>query len=170
MAVGWDQRLSLLPQARPLRIPWGTIEREARDRGAYLALFCMNRTRTIGIGKMGSVRFPRGFYIYVGSAMANLSRRMDRHRRLRKRFHWHIDWLRPHARFLETLPIRASDRLECELARSMQEISSWSVPGFGCSDCGCGSHLFGMAADPLCEQRFHDLLAWFRMDRLMAQP
>ena len=170
VAVRWDQRLSLLPEARPLRIPWGAIEREARDRGCYLALLYMNRTRSVRIGKMGPVRFPRGFYIYVGSAMANLSRRMERHRRLRKRIHWHMDWLRPHARFLETLAIRSSDRLECELARSIEGISSWSVPGFGCSDCGCRSHLFGMPADPRRKQRFHDLLAWFRMDRLIGPP
>jgi sugar fermentation stimulation protein A len=166
VSVRWDQRLSLLPEARPLEIPWRTIEREAGDRGSYLVLVHLNRTRIIPVGRLGSIRFPRGFYVYVGSAMANLSRRIQRHRRLRKGIHWHMDWLRPHARWVEALAIRSSDRLECELARAIQGIAAWSIPGFGCSDCHCKSHLFGMADDPLLREDFHDLLAWYRMDRL----
>jgi len=166
VSVRWSRRLALLPEVRALRIPWRTIEREASDRGSYLVLLHLNRPRSIPIGKMGRVRFPKGFYIYVGSAMANLTKRLERHRRLRKRIHWHLDWLRPHVRFVETLAIRSSDRLECDLARAIEGIASWSIPGFGCSDCGCRSHLFGMPEDPLCRESFHDLLAWYRMDRL----
>jgi sugar fermentation stimulation protein A len=168
VAVGWNHRLELLPEVRALRIPWRTIEREASDRGSYLVLLHLNRPRSIPIGRMGRVRFPKGFYIYVGSAMANLTKRLERHRRIRKRIHWHLDWLRPHVRFVETLAIRSSDRLECELARAIEGIASWSTPGFGCSDCGCKSHLFGMPEDPLGRESFHDLLAWYRMDKLAA--
>jgi sugar fermentation stimulation protein A len=166
VSVRWNRRLDLMPEVRALRIPWRTIEREAKDRGSYLVLLHLNRTRSIPIGKMGRVRFTKGFYIYVGSAMVNLTKRIERHRRLRKRIHWHLDWLRPHVRFVETFAIRSSDRLECELARAIEGIASWSIPGFGCSDCGCKSHLFGMPEDPLCRESFHDLLAWYRMDRL----
>jgi sugar fermentation stimulation protein A len=168
VSVRWNRRLALLPEVRALRIPWRTIEREASDRGSYLVLLHLNRPRSIPIGRMGHVRFPKGFYIYVGSAMANLTKRLERHRRLRKRIHWHLDWLRPHVRFVETLAIRSSDRLECELARAVEGIASWSIPGFGCSDCRCESHLFGMPEDPLRRESFHDLLAWYRMDRLAA--
>lgn len=170
VSVRWNPGLALLPEARALRIPWKTIEREAFDRGSYLVLLRLPRTRVIRIGGLGKVRFPKGFYVYVGSAMAHLSRRIERHRRLRKRTHWHIDFLRPHARYLEALPIRSSDRLECALARSVEGVASWSIPGFGCSDCRCRSHLFGMAENPLHRQAFHDLLAWFRMDRLSGSP
>ena len=166
VSVRWDQRLSLLPEARPLEIPWETIERETADRGSYLVLAHLNRNRVIPIGRLGRIHFPRGFYVYVGSAMANLSRRIQRHRRLRKRIHWHMDGLRPHARWVEALPIRSSDRLECELARAIEGIAAWSIPAFGSSDCHCKTHLFGMAEDPLHREDFHDLLAWFRMDRL----
>jgi sugar fermentation stimulation protein A len=170
VSVRWDQRLALMPEARALRIPWSTIEREAGDRGSYLVLLHLSRTRVLQIGRLGRVRFPKGFYLYVGSAMANLSKRVERHRRLHKRVHWHIDRLRPHARFVEALPIRSSDRLECELARAVEGIASWSIPGFGCSDCRCGSHLFGMKDNPLDDEAFHDLLAWYRMDRLVSRP
>jgi sugar fermentation stimulation protein A len=67
---------------------------------------------------------------------------------------------------VQTLAIRSSDRLECELARAIEGIASWSIPGFGRSDCGCRSHLFGMPEDPFCRESFHDLLSWYRMDRL----
>ncbi len=170
VSVRWERGLALLPEARALRIPWGTIEREALDRGSYLVLLHLNRPRILPIGRLGRVRFSKGFYVYVGSAMANLSRRIRRHRVLRKRIHWHLDRLRPHARLVEALPIRSSDRLECELARAIEGIADWRVPGFGCSDCRCESHLFGMTINPLDDQRLHDLLAWFRMDRLIRSP
>ncbi len=171
VSVRWDRTLGLQPGARPLRIPWGTIEREAVDRGSYLLLLRLNRARILPIGRLGPTRFPKGSYIYVGSAMRNLSRRVERHRKVRKQAHWHIDRLRPHAQFVEALPIRSSQRLECDLALAVQGIASWSIPGFGCSDCRCQSHLFGTDGHPLNDGAFHDLLAWYRMDRLVSsQP
>jgi sugar fermentation stimulation protein A len=170
VSVRWDKRLALLPEAQALKIPWSTIERETDDRGSYLVLLHLSRTRVLPIGRLGRIRFPKGFHLYVGSAMANLSKRVERHRRLHKRVHWHIDRLRPHTRFVEALPIRSSDRLECELARAIERIASWSIPGFGCSDCHCKSHLFGMTNNPLDDEGFHDLLAWYRMDRLVSRP
>jgi len=158
--------LSLLPEAKTLEIPWPVIEREARDRGSYLVLLRLRRTRVIPIGKLGRVRFPSGYYIYVGSAMANLTQRMARHRRLRKRLHWHIDSLRREAEFIDLFPIRSSERLECDLAGAVAKLSNWSVPGFGCSDCSCTSHLFAFSESPLRSPRFHGLLQHFRMDRL----
>jgi len=95
---------------------------------------------------------------------------MERHRRLRKRIHWHLDRFRPHTRFVEALAIRSSDRLECRLAGAIEEIAGWSIPGFGCSDCRCESHLFGMAEDPRGQEGFRDLLARFRTDRPAASP
>ncbi|MFC1889260.1 DNA/RNA nuclease SfsA, partial [Thermodesulfobacteriota bacterium] len=165
----WDRGLALLPESRALDIPWKTIETEARDRGSYLVLMRLPRTRVLEIGRLGRVRFPRGHYIYVGSAMANLSRRVERHAKVRKRMHWHIDRFRPHALFVDALAIRSSDRLECEIAGAVGALSDWLVPGFGCSDCACPSHLFGFAGDPLTREGFHRLLAWFRMDRLAGR-
>ena len=158
--------LKLLPETEALEIPWDVIEREARDRGSYLVLLSLSRNRTIRIGKLGRVRFCAGYYIYVGSAMTNLTPRMARHRRLRKRLHWHIDSLRQEAELIDVLPIRSSDRLECGLARAVDELSNRSIPGFGCSDCTCPSHLFAFTESPLLSPGFHDLLQHFRMDRL----
>jgi sugar fermentation stimulation protein A len=65
--------------------------------------------------------------------------------------------------------VRSEDDLECELASAMGNISEWSVPGFGCSDCSCPSHLFGFTTDPMARRKFHDLLQYYRMDRLLEK-
>jgi sugar fermentation stimulation protein A len=169
VSVRWNEDLSLSPDVKILEVPWSAIEEEAKDRGSYLLVLNLKRNRNMDVGKLGEIHFRRGFYIYVGSAMANLSRRMDRHRHLRKRHHWHIDELRAVTEFHSVLAIRSSERLECQVAKAMSEIAEWSVPGFGCTDCSCHSHLFGMSGDPLHSEKFHKLLQYFRMDRLQKK-
>ena len=169
VSVQWNQDLSLLPNARLLQIPWNYIEEEARDRGSYLLILNLKRNQEIDVGKLGKVHFKKDFYIYVGSAMANLAKRMERHRHLRKQHHWHIDELRAVAEFHSVLAIRSSERLECEVAKAMSEIAEWSVPGFGSTDCSCGTHLFGMSNNPLHSEDFHKLLQYFRMDRYLRE-
>jgi sugar fermentation stimulation protein A len=97
--------------------------------------------------------------------MINLSKRMARHQHLRKRHHWHIDELRAAAEFHSALAIRSSRRLECDVAKALSRIAEWRIPGFGCTDCDCDTHLFGMSIDPLHSEDFHKLLQYFRMDR-----
>jgi len=167
VSVRWGQDLSLSPKIRVLNVPWSAIEKEAKDRGSYLLILNLKKNRKIDIGKLGKIHFRKGFYIYVGSAMANLSKRMERHRRLRKRHHWHIDELRAVAEFHSALAIRSSDRLECEIAEAVSGIAGWSVPRFGSTDCMCQTHLFGMASDPIQSEDFQKLLQYFRMDRLV---
>jgi sugar fermentation stimulation protein A len=165
ISVSWDQKLSLSPEVNLLQIPWDHIEEEAKDRGSYLLILHLKRRINIRIGKLGSVSFKKGFYIYVGSAMANLSKRIERHRHIRKKHHWHIDDLREAAEFHTVLAIRSSARLECEIAKAFSEIAEWAISGFGSTDCPCKTHLFGMSKDPLLSEDFHKLLQYFRMDR-----
>ncbi len=165
VSVKWNGDLSLSPEITIPEIPWDYIEKEACDRGSYLLILKLKGDRKIDIGKLGKGLFKKGFYVYVGSAMANLTKRMERHRRLRKRHHWHIDDLRAVAEFHSILAIRASERLECEISEAMSGIAEWDIPGFGCSDCACETHLFGMASDPIRSRTFQELLQYFRMDR-----
>lgn len=166
LGIGWTRRLALEANVSHCRIPWKLIEGEAKDQGSYLVVLELDEALTLHTGALGPVRYPRGFYVYVGSAMANLAKRIERHRRKRKRFHWHIDHLRDRARFVDALPIRASERLECELADAVRALARWSPPGFGSSDCACESHLFGFARDPRSTRTFQKLLQRYRMDRL----
>ncbi len=165
VAVRWSHDLSLEPNTRILPVPWKYIEREAQDRGSYLIILQLNKDKRINVGKLGTVLFKKGFYVYVGSAMANLTARIERHKRLRKTFHWHIDFLRDSADFICALAIRSSDRLECEIASSVSKIAQWSVKGFGSSDCTCKTHLFGFTNNPVSEPSFQKLLQYYRMDR-----
>lgn len=170
VAVRWRRDLSLAREAALLDIPWSYIEQESHDRGAYIVVLEVEEDRTLPVGRRGErLLFRRGFYLYVGSAMANLTARTERHLRLRKRFHWHIDWLRSAARVHAVFPVRASVRLECDMAAALSRVADWSVPGFGCSDCGCDTHLFGMVDDPRRSPGFHRFLQYFRMDRFDAR-
>ncbi len=165
VAAAWDGDLTL-KNSRPVEIPWHIVEKEAHDSGCYIFIMKLKRDRRLFIGGLGNVRFRKGFYLYVGSARMNLTKRIERHRRLIKNLHWHIDYLRAAAEFHAALPVRASDDLECRLAAELGKIAGWSVPGFGSSDCGCGSHLFAVANDPLHSPVFIRLLMYFRIDRL----
>jgi sugar fermentation stimulation protein A len=167
VGIHWEKGLSLRLETYPLSIPWDYLEREVQDRGSYLLILQLKKRRYLKIGKLGSLYFRKGFYVYVGSAMASLSKRLERHRRSRKNFHWHIDHLRSAADFETALPIRSSERLECRLADSLASLAPWSVPGFGCSDCSCASHLFGFKTNPIREAEFQEMLLYFRMDRFV---
>lgn len=170
VSVEWGEDFSVVPgRTKILPVLWEALEREAEDRGSYLILYRLPRKRLLEIGGLGKVSFEQGYYIYVGSAMKSLSKRVERHRRIRKKRHWHIDYFRDRAEFQAALPIRSEDDLECELASAMSGISDWAVPEFGCSDCSCPSHLFGFATDPMSTRKFHDVLQYFRMDRLMEK-
>jgi sugar fermentation stimulation protein A len=166
VAVEWEADLSLGERVREVRIPWRVIEREAQDRGSYLLILRLKRAKSLEFGRREHRQpFPAGYYIYVGSAMKNLTQRLERHRRLRKNKFWHIDYLREVSEFQAALPIRASEDLECAIAEKMRAIADWTIPGFGASDCACPGHLFGMKEDPLKSAQFIGLLQYFRMDR-----
>ena len=167
LSIGWNEDLSLnLSKIKVLDIPWKIVKREAEDRGCYILILRLGKDMKTEIGKLGKINFRKGFYIYAGSAMKNLSQRVERHKRLRKNYFWHIDYLREKAEFCSALPIRSQDDLECRLAVDLSRISDWQVQGFGCSDCSCKSHLFGKGKDPLSLKEFHKILQFYRMDRL----
>ena len=143
------------------------VRYEAEDRGDYLIVLQVEEPVTVAIGSKGDMHFDAGYYIYVGSAKANLEKRIERHKRKRKQKHWHLDYLRSVSTVVATLPIRSSSDLECELAKAMKVISIDEVKGFGCSDCQCESHLFKMDVNPIHDERFMiDVVEQFRMNRL----
>jgi sugar fermentation stimulation protein A len=167
IAVEWKTDLTLGETIKRVQIPWEVIEREAKDRGSYLLILKLRRGRTLEFGRKENRQvFPAGYYVYVGSAMKNLTQRLERHRRLRKNKFWHIDYLREGSEFISALPVRSSEDLECAIAERMRPIADWTIPGFGASDCACPGHLFGMNEDPLKYPAFIGLLQYFRMDRL----
>jgi len=137
-------------------------------KGKVVKAYLPNPGRMWELLLLGEIRFPKGYYLYVGSARRNLSSRIERHRRMRKKLFWHVDFLRAMAEFHTAVPIRTQDVLECKIAQAVKKIAEWEIPGFGSSDCFCSSHLYGMVKDPLQSARFISLLQYYRMDRLIA--
>ena len=163
-SVRWNADLTLDETVHELPIPWPRIKREAQDRGAYMLLLHLPEPCQINVGGLGAVDFPAGRYIYVGSAMCGLAARMARHVRLRKQYHWHIDYLRARAERAETLAVRSSKREECALAKAVGALFKPGPAGFGSSDCDCPTHLFySGTTHPLDLRAFHELLERFRM-------
>lgn len=166
VAIELQDSFSKISKIRHLQIPWHILEIENKNRGAYILILYLPSEKTLSIGKLGSLSFPAGYYLYVGSAQKNLAQRISRHRRQNKNLFWHIDYLLKRAQFSKAIPIRSSTDIECNLARALQNISSWEIPGFGSSDCSCNSHLLGMKMDPLLNPEFISILQYYRMDRL----
>ncbi|MCP4640375.1 MAG: DNA/RNA nuclease SfsA [bacterium] len=148
---------------REVPIPWEYIDREAHDRGSYLLILRLPRRRRISVGSLGDVLFPAGYYVYVGSAMTNLDKRLARHLATRKRLHWHVDYLRQYATEVTALPIRSSTREEEALARAVSLVLESGPEGFGASDSDSPTHLFRSDTHPLHLPCFHEILQCFRM-------
>ena len=110
-------------------------------KGSYVLLIQLPEEQTITIGNLKAIYFPRGYYAYVGSAMGGFKSRLNRHLKSNKKPHWHIDYFLQKAYITETILCETKDRAECTMAQALSHQFD-SIPGFGCSDCKCRSHLF----------------------------
>lgn len=166
ISLGWSTNLIPKLPVKEVTVPWHILKKEAHNSGCYIILLFLDSCKTIKIGKLGELSFKKGYYCYVGSATRNLTQRIERHKRVRKKQHWHIDYLRSFCKILATYPIRSSEDLECKLALSINAIAQKSIKHFGCSDCSCLSHLFFFKDDPRHVKKFHDILLDFKVKRL----
>jgi sugar fermentation stimulation protein A len=163
-AICWNKDLSLdSSKTKILKIPWTYLKREVKDRGSYLLIVKLAKGTVIRAGRLPESFFPAGYSVYVGSAMRGLSSRLARHRRQHKKVHWHIDYLTAQGSHVLPIPIRSSERQECEIAAALSRIMRWGPRGFGSSDCQCTTHLFFSPKNPLESEEFHQVLQNFRM-------
>lgn len=110
-------------------------------RGVYLLFLRLEEDIRAEIGALGEIRFEKGIYVYTGSAMNSLESRVARHFSGEKKTHWHIDYLTRDAKPFAFAGLAAESDWECILADTIDS-NCRSIPGFGSSDCDCGSHLF----------------------------
>jgi len=116
-------------------------------KGAYLLVMELPQDTTVLVGKQGLIHFQKGCYAYVGSAFNGVEQRVRRHLRKQKKKHWHIDYLLPYTRVIEVFYKESTQKEECTIAGLFEGAFS-GIPGFGCSDCPCASHLFyGVSQD-----------------------
>lgn len=124
------------------------------EKGVYCLVF-ENASCAIEVGKKGTFSFSEGFHFYTGSAlgsggMKRVRRHIELSLRKDKNPKWHVDYLHLSSSFRLSWAVCAStsDRLECEIA---YRLGGDSIPGFGCTDCSCKSHLFYRKTNPLTE-------------------
>lgn len=118
--------------------------------GVYQLHLVLDRPTRIAVGKLGDFEFPAGCYVYTGSALGGLERRLSRHRSRPVRLHWHIDYLLRHARLVREDVTPTREPLECSLSRMTLRMPGAQVvvPRFGSSDCTCPSHLVYLGPVP----------------------
>ena len=115
-------------------------------KGSYVLLIKLPEEQTITIGSLQAVRFHRGYYAYIGSAMGGLKSRINHHLKSNKKPRWHIDYLLDRAFIKSIILCETKDKVECTIAQALSHQFD-SIPGFGCSDCKCHSHLFFIPDD-----------------------
>lgn len=115
--------------------------------GTYALALHLPRAKNLRVGKFGRFYFPRGDYVYVGSAFGpgGLRARIARHARKNKRAHWHIDYLRAHAALRQVIFTTAPRAMECEWSHRLSACADAGIPvaKFGAMDCRskCAAHL-----------------------------
>lgn len=115
-------------------------------KGIYVLILRLHIDLDITIGKLGIINFKSGYYYYIGSALGTgRFKRVTRHfnvasgKNLTRK--WHIDYLLPHSDVICALLLPTNESLECRIAEELKRYSD-IIPGFGCSDCTCKTHLF----------------------------
>ncbi|MCS3921834.1 endonuclease-3 [Methanococcus voltae PS] len=118
-----------------------------KEKGTYVLKINLKSPKKIKIGKKGKeIKFRKGDYYYIGSAMGNslnLYNRVNRHlaEAKDKNNHWHIDYLLEFGNIKEIYIVESPE--ECNFAKKMFKNKNMEyVEDFGCSDCNCKSHLF----------------------------
>jgi Uri superfamily endonuclease len=125
-----------------------------KQPGTYILVLENRRRKRIRVGRLGLCDFAQGWYLYVGSAFGpgGVAARCGHHRRISQRPRWHIDYLRAKSVLRQIWYSHDPCRREHEWAGLLanQLGLSQPIPGFGASDCQCGSHLFVSAVKPDC--------------------
>lgn len=110
-------------------------------KGSYLLLIELKKDTQISIGKLGKKHFNKGYYVYVGSALNNIEKRILRHIGKNKKIFWHIDYFLSYGKIVKAFYKENNIKEECKIAENLDKSLS-PIIGFGCSDCKCKSHLF----------------------------
>lgn len=113
--------------------------------GSYVLLVDLAEAARVRFGAAGHRDLEAVRYAYVGSARGPGGfARLERHREVargeRDVRHWHVDHLLGHGAASVAGDRRFPPAVgECDLAAAVR---GQAVPGVGCTDCRCGSHLF----------------------------
>ncbi len=148
-----------LKSIQEVPIDFLTTNTHCQNKGSYLLLLENPEDIMVKVGKLGDIRFQKGWYVYVGSALHALDSRIQRHQKKRKKRFWHIDYLASTVmKIKKVYPIRRTDRIESQLAQTIGKISDDYIKHFGTSDSQDSSHLFYFKTSPLRNRKFVEII------------
>lgn len=116
------------------------------NSGCYQLILLHPRAQKRRIGRLGTLVFPAGTFIYTGSHQTALGPRIFRHLKRVKKRHWHIDYLTTSAGFIvRWVAVFPNRKDECRINQSLCRVLAGEsiLKGFGATDCQekCDSHL-----------------------------
>ncbi len=127
--------------------------------GTYCLVFHCLSSSSVTIGRLGTYQINPGYYCYIGSAFGQggLNSRVNRHLRVNKSKHWHLDYIRPYLNPIEIYYSTDLMKREHQWAEFLlkQEESSIPIHKFGSSDCHCSTHLFYYKLKPDLKTLFY---------------
>ncbi len=115
-------------------------------KGSYFLVIRLDKDRDVRT-KGREFHLRNGYYVYVGSAMNSLEKRVARHFSKEKKLHWHIDYLLKEAELLRAYLIPSEERLEERLSL---EVARYGEPvnGFGAGDVKLSTNLYRFDEEP----------------------
>lgn len=115
-------------------------------KAVYLLFLDVQRPKNIDIGALGRIKFEPGTYVYVGSAMNSVEKRLKRHFSEVENLHWHIDYLTAETKPFDYFILPEGSEYEEWLAEKLDYYCE-PVESFGSSDSSQESHLFKIPED-----------------------
>ncbi len=113
----------------------------------YILWIVLDIDIKIYVGSLGKLIFRKGVYLYIGSAKRGFRSRIKRHLAKTKNIFWHIDYLTSSG-YAQIKEIWINNKAkECQTAKTLIKAGYNFIDRFGCSDCGCKSHLFFIRKD-----------------------
>lgn len=103
-------------------------------KGTYVLGIRVGRSLKTKVGALGFLEFEKGIYVYVGSALNSIEKRVLRHSKKDKILRWHLDYLtvEEDVRISDVYvfeDLAVEERISLELSKRYE-----GVKGFGASD------------------------------------
>jgi Uri superfamily endonuclease len=129
-------------------------------KGSYFLVIRLEEGKAVKT-KGREFQLEKGYYVYVGSAMNSLEKRVARHFSREKKLHWHIDFLLKDAELLRAYMVPSEERLEETLSLEVAKHGE-PVEGFGAGDVRVSTNLYRFNDEP--DEVLQDILKKLGLD------
>ena len=160
--ISWMPEFTMPEDCRLIPTSREAMQEEMGDRGMYLLTLRLTEDRNIE-DKGQTLRYPAGYYVYVGKAAENLGKQCQRYRNVRKRKSDIVDTLRSLGQWIGVIPIRAKEDISPLAVKRLEELSDWMVKG---TEGSWQNILFGFHQNPMHLKSFTLLEEELMINRL----